>query len=206
MSDEFNFWMGMIKKYWYALVVFGIAIVGFIVGAIVVLMLYISAPDIAGGGTWTLDDFSLGSALLWIIFLILWELLTVVLPFVVFCGIVAVLFWYVILPEEDKSAIKERERREKHSKKTNQGGGAAGFIFFLAFLCVVAIEGNFWTVAGDLTYSYYIFAYLRGIMWTCIVLGIPALIVGIIFLSKKWREVPGSSVVPEAPETPDNNI
>ncbi|TFG09941.1 MAG: hypothetical protein EU535_08640 [Promethearchaeota archaeon] len=201
MSEEFNFWMGMIKKYWYALAILAIAVVGVVVGAILVLMRYISAPDIAGGGTWTLDQFSLGSVLLWIIFLVLWELLLVVLPFIAFCGIVVAIFWYGILSEEDRTAIKERERREKHPKRTNQGGGAAGFIFFLAFLCLVAIEGNFWTVAGDLSYSYYIFAYLRGIMWTCIVLGIPALIVGIIFLSKKWRTLPGSPVAPETPES-----
>jgi len=201
MSEEFNFWMGMIKKYWYALVILAIAVVGVVVGAVLVLMSYISAPDIAAGGTWTLDDFSLGSVLLWVIFLVLWELLLVVLPFIAFCGIIVAIFWYGIFSEEDRTAIKERERREKHPKRTNQGGGAASFIFFLAFLCVVAIEGNFWTVAGDLTYSYYIFAYLRGIMWTCIVLGIPALIVGIIFLSKKWKSLPGSPVAPETPES-----
>jgi len=200
MSEEFNFWMRMIKKYWYAIVVFLIAVAGFVVGAILVLNKYISAPDIAGGGTWTLDDFSLGAALLWIIFLVLWELLLVVLPTIAFLGIAFAIFWFAIISEEDKAAMKERQRREKHPRKTEKGGGAAGFIFFLAFLCVVAIDGNFWVRAGDLTYSYYIYAYLVGAMWTCIILGGPALIGGLIYLSKKWRVTPSSPVAEETPE------
>ena len=201
MNEEFKFWMGMIKKYWYSLILYGIAAVGFVVGTFVVLSLYISAPDIAGGGTWTFDDFSLGAGLLWIIFLVLWELLLVVLPSAAYFGIVTGIFWFAIISEEDKAAMKEREKREKHPKKTEKGGGAAGFIFFLAFLCVVAIDGNFWVRSGDLAYSYYVYAYLVGVMWTCIILGGPVLIVGLIYLSKKWREIPGS---PNTPETPNN--
>jgi hypothetical protein len=190
MSEEFVFWKGMMKKYWYALVIFGIAVVGAIIGVVVVLMLYIGAPDIAGAGTWTFDDFSLGAGILWIIFLVLWELLCVVLPFIVFCGIIVAIFWYGILSDEDKAAFKDREKKEKHPKKARNGGGAAGILFFIAFVLVVLIDGNLWVRSGDLSYSYYIFAYLTGFMWTCIVLGIPVLIIGILYLLKKWKEVP----------------
>jgi hypothetical protein len=190
MSVEFNFWKGMIKKYWYALIIYGIALAGFISGVILVLIQYTGSPDIAGGGTWTLADFSVGSALLWIIFLILWEILIVLLPTIAYLAIVTVLFWFVIISEEDKTAIKGREKREKHKRKTRGGGGAANFIFFLAFLCVVTIEDHLWTTFGDENYVYYIFAYLRGIMWTFIVLGIPALIAGILYLVFKGRKTP----------------
>lgn len=190
MSVEFDFWKGMMKKYWYALIIYGIALAGFIAGVILVLIKYTGAPDIAGGGAWTLAEFSLGTALLWIIFLILWEMLIVLLPTIAYVGIVTGLFWFVIISEEDKSAIKERERREKHKRRTRGGGGAANFIFFLAFLCVVAIEGHLGTTFGSISYTYYIFAYLRGIMWTFIVLGIPALIVGIVYLVMKGKKTP----------------
>jgi hypothetical protein len=194
MSVEFNFWKGMMKKYWYALIIYGIALAGFIAGVILVFIQYVGAPDIAGGGAWTLADFSVGSALLWIIFLILWEILIVLLPTIAYVGIVTGLFWFVILSEEDKTAIKEREKREKHKKRTRGGGGAANLIFFLAFLCVVTIEGNLWATFGSISYTYFLFAYLRGIMWTFIVLGIPALIAGILYLVFKGRK---------APETPE---
>jgi hypothetical protein len=190
MSVEFDFWKGMIKKYWYALIIYGIALAGFIAGVILVLIQYTGSPDIAGGGTWTLAQFSLGSALLWIIFLILWEILIVLLPTIAYLAIVTVLFWFVIISEEDKAAIKGRERQEKHKRKTRGGGGAANFIFFLAFLCVVSIEGQLGTTFGSISYTYYVFAYLRGIMWTCIVLGIPALIAGILYLVFKGRKTP----------------
>lgn len=193
MSDEFNFWTGMIKKYWYALIIYGIAVAGFIAGVILVLIQYTGAPDIAGGGTWTLADFSVATVLLWIIFLILWEILIVLLPTIAYIGIVTGIFWFVILSEEDKTAIKEREKREKHRRKTSEGGGAASFIFFLAFLCVVTIEGHLGTTFGSISYTYFLFAYLRGIMWTCIVLGIPVLIAGILYLVFKGRKTPETS-------------
>ncbi len=188
VSEE-TFWMGMIKKHWYVLIIYGIAIVGLVVGGFLVLWKYIESWS-ALGPTTTFNDFSLGSLILWGIFLFLWELLLVVLPVIGYCIIVTVILWYKILPEEDKQAIKSREKKKTKTKKAAGGSGGAGFLFFLVFMLVVYIDGNFWVPAGSLSYSYYIYAYLMGFMWVFIVLGIPFLIIIIIYLSKKWKQIP----------------
>ena len=194
MSDEISeesFWKRIIKKHWYVMLIYGIAFVGLVIGVFLVLQKFIGSPDIAGGGSWTFDQFSLGAAILWILILIGWELLLVILPFLVYCGIVTAILWYKVISEEDKATIKNRTKKEKKKhRKQYGGGGAAGILFFIAFLLVVFIDGNLWTPAGSLSYSYYIYAYLVGFMWTLIVLGIPGLIIGIIFLRKWWKKIP----------------
>ncbi|MFX0147406.1 MAG: hypothetical protein ACFE8E_06615 [Candidatus Hodarchaeota archaeon] len=198
MSEELSeesFWSGMIKKYWYALLIYCIGFIGAIVGVILVFLRYIGDPGIAGGGTWTFADFSVGYLILWCIFLILWELLLVGLPVIAYLAIVTAIFWFVVLSEEDKTAIKGRERKERKIKKTSGGSGAAGFLFFIAFICVLAIDGRLFIPFNTpgLYYTYFIFAYLVGVMWTLIVLGIPVLIIVIIYYgykeSKKRKSV-----------------
>jgi len=73
-------------------------------------------------------------------------------------------------------------------KKATGGSGAGGFLFFIAFIILLAIEGNFWTPFNTLPYTYFLIAYLRAVMWTVIVLGSPVLIVVIIYLVYKSRK------------------
>lgn len=189
MSEEVkaeSIWPGMIKKYWYALLIYCIGFIGAIVGVILVFLRYIADPGIAGGGTWTFAQFSVGAIVLWFIFFILWELLLVGLPIVAYVVIVSVIFWFIVLSEEDKTTIKNRERKERRKvKKSSGGSGAAGFLFFIAFICVLAIDGHLFTQFSVLPYTYYIFAYLVGIFWTVIVLGIPVLIIVIAYYGYK---------------------
>ena len=191
MSDEISeekFWMGMIKKHWYVLIIYGIALAGLIAGGFIVLWKYIESWSVYPPTT-TFDQFSLGGLVLWVIWLILWELLYVWLPVIGYCIIVTVILWYKIIPEEDKQAIKSREKKEKKKTKQAAGGsGGAGFLFFLVFMLVVYIDNNYWELAGNLSYSYYLYAYLWGVFWVCIVLGIPFLIIIIIYLSRKWKK------------------
>ncbi|MFW9771930.1 MAG: hypothetical protein ACFFBY_01515 [Promethearchaeota archaeon] len=188
MSDEVSeesVWTGMIRKYWYAIILYGIAIIGAIIGVILVFLTFIAAPDIAGGGTWTFAQFSVGALILWFIFLFLWELLLVGLPVIGYLAIVTVIFWFVVLSEEDKAIIKSREKKERKVKKTSGGSGAAGFLFFIAFILVLVIDGNLFAAFDTLPYTYFLFAYLVGVMWTVIVLGIPVLIIVIIYYGYK---------------------
>lgn len=197
MSDEISegsFWMGMIKKHWYVLIIYGIALAGLIVGGFLVLWKYIESWSyslLPSGPNSTFNEFSLGIFVLWIIWLILWELLYVWLPVIGYCIVVTVILWYKIIPEEDKQAIKSREKKEKKkTKKAAGGSGGAGILFFLVFMLVVYIDGNYWELAGNLSYSYYLYAYLWGFFWVCIVLGIPILIGVIIYLCRKRKKTP----------------
>lgn len=181
MSEELSeetFWKGMAKKYWVGVLILVLACVGFFIGFFAILLTYVANSDIGGYGLWTLDDFSVGTYILWVLLLIGWELLLGILPTVGFICLIIAIYWFVILPEEDKEAIKARDRKDKKKRKTKEGGGIS-FLFTIAFLIVIFVDGNWLVPFGLLPYSYLIQAFLIGFIWVCIIAAIPA---GIIFL------------------------
>jgi hypothetical protein len=186
LSEEASFWKGMVKRHWLVTLILVVACVGVVIGGMIVVILYIPSSEIGLYGLWTFDDFSVGTFILWWLLLILWEFLLVILPFIAFCGVVGGLYWFVIMSEEDKEAIKSRDKNEKeHHHHTKEGGGI-GFMFTIAFLIVVFIDGNWLTTFGTMPYSYYVIAWLRGFMWTMIIVGIP---VGVISFIYFWRKI-----------------
>ena len=70
MSEELSeeaFWKGMIKKYWVGFLILLLVCVGFFIWFFTILLTYITNSDIGGNGLWTLDDFSGGTSILWLI-------------------------------------------------------------------------------------------------------------------------------------------
>ncbi len=189
MSEDLSeeaFWKGMVKKHWTVFVILLIACVGVVIGGIAVVLSYIPSSQIGLYGLGTFDDFSVGTFILWWILLILWEFVLVILPFIGFCCVVGGLYWFVIMSEEDKEAIKSREKNEKEHRHHTKEGGGIGFIFTIAFLLVVFIDGNWLTTFGTMPYSYFVTAWLRGFMWTMIIVGIPGIVIASIYF---WRKI-----------------
>ena len=190
MSEELSeeaFWKGMLKKHWPGFLIFLAACVSLVIGVFCILLTYIPNSEIGNYGSWTLAEFSVGTGILWCLLLILWEFLLAILPFIGFCCLVGALYWYVILPEEDKEAIKARERKEKKKKHHQKEGGGISFLFTIAFLIVVFVEGYWLTPFGSVPYSYWIQAFLTGFIWTCIIASVPMVIFLIYWLFKKSK-------------------
>ena len=187
MSEELSeeaFWKGMIKKYWVGFLILLLVCVGFFIWFFTILLTYIANSDIGGYGLWTLDNFSVGTSILWLLSLIGWELLLGFLPFAGIAGLIVAIYWFVILPEEDKEAIKARDCKDKKKKHTKEGGGVS-FLFTIAFLIVVFVDGHWLTPFGSLSYSYLIKAYLIGFIWVCIIAVIPAVIIFLYWVTTK---------------------
>jgi len=191
MSEELKeeiFWKGMAKKHWPAILIFGLACLGFFIWFFTIILMYVDNSDIGGYGEWFLTDFSIGTGILWLLVLIGWELLLAVLPTVgILCLIVAI-YWFAILPEEDKEAIKTRERKDKKKKYRKTEGGGFTFLITIAFLIVVFVQDQWLTPIGNLPYSYWIGAYLQGFIWVCIIAGIPILILILIYIFVKSKK------------------
>ncbi|TFF99636.1 MAG: hypothetical protein EU541_04425 [Promethearchaeota archaeon] len=186
--EDWSFFKTLVKKYWYMLFLFILGIIGAILGALFTLFFIITNSTVGGMGSWTIADFSLGTVILLLLWVFLWELLIVGLPVVAYFGIIVAL-WWVNLPEDEKIKLKEQQAKEKTTtQKVNEGGGVFGFIVFLTFLILVWINGNLFTPFSDLPYTYWIIMGLSAIFWLFIVIGIPILIVGLIYLCKKWKE------------------
>jgi F0F1-type ATP synthase assembly protein I len=180
-----GFWRNLAVRYWYLLLIFGLITVGAIIGFILTLDWYVDTSTIGGNGSWTFDQFSLGTAVEWIIFLILWELLIVVLPTLGGAGILIAIIWFGILPPELKKEIKTRSKTPRPGKRSG-GGGGFGFLLFIGVCIYVFIDGNWQTEFGSLSYGYFIDAYITVLTWGLIIFGIPVAIIGIIWLTRKY--------------------
>ena len=184
------FWKNLVVRYWYFVLIFGLIITGAIIGFILTLDWYIDTSTIGGQGTWTFDQFSMGTAIEWVIFLFLWILLVVVLPTLAVGGIIVAIIWFAVFPPELKEEIKLRLKKDEEHKKTrgkkSEGGGAFGFLMFIGVCIYVAVDGNWLTEFGSLNYGYFIDAWITVFKWGLIIFGIPAVIIGIIWFARKY--------------------
>ena len=184
MSNEV-FWKNLVVRYWPIVLIFGLLIIGAIIGFILTLDWFVTTSAIGGYGTWTFNDFSLGEVVVWFIFLLLWMLLIVVLPTLAVGGIVVAIVWFVVLPPDVKEEIKTRFRRPSPGK-TSGGGGAFGFLLFIGVCIKVAVDGNWLTKFENLSFSYFIQSWIIVFIWALIIIGIPGAIIGMIWFVRKY--------------------
>ena len=181
----------LLKKYWYILLIVVIGVVGAFIGGITVELLFV---ENGGYGTWTFNDFSVGSSLAFIFVSIGWLLLLVGLPLCGFLGLVGGIFWWKLLSADDKAYIKEKikkdedkkeERKARRKKQAKKGGGSGGMTFctFFIFAIVIFVQGNWLEPFGNLPFSYFILTYFGILIWSGIIFGIGGLVVLILWLS-----------------------
>ncbi|MFW9939123.1 MAG: hypothetical protein ACFFD5_15865 [Candidatus Thorarchaeota archaeon] len=189
MSNEeiSDFWKKKIKDHKIAFIIMIIAGACAIVGLLLVLFWFIGASPLGGNGTWTFNQWSVGTLLVFCVFLVLFELLFVGVPAALFFGI-GYYLWWRRLPTEEKQEFKDREKKETHKKRNWGGGGGFSFFIFLAYCIYLAVDGNFNTAFGTYPYTYWLYTWFLTIMWIVIVLGVPAGIILLIVYFKVWRK------------------
>jgi hypothetical protein len=186
-----EFFRGLFRKYWYLLILLAIGLAGAFIGIILVILTFL---DNTGVAAWHFNDFSVGAIVLICVLLILWILLIVILPTVGYFGIIAGIFWWVVLSADDKATLKvwmkREDKKEKRKKRMKRGGGCGGFGFFinLIFILVVLAQGNWWTHFEFLPVSYFVIIYLWIFIWLAIIAAVAGVVLLILFLSGKlWK-------------------
>ncbi|MBN2156741.1 MAG: hypothetical protein JW776_11930 [Candidatus Lokiarchaeota archaeon] len=196
-SDEIRndvFWRKVVFQYWYIILIFLLLIAGAITGFILTLKWYTEVRMIVSTGETalsTFNEFSMRSAVRWIVFLVLWELLIVFLPFLAVGGGIFALVWYVILPENLKEEMKlrskkeeEMERKKKHRK--NGDSGVFGLLMFVGLCIYIAVNGNWQTEFGSLNLGYFVDAWIRVFIWIIIIFVVPAIVITSIWFILRY--------------------
>lgn len=182
-----SYWGKLASRYWYLIVIFGLIIIGAVIGFILTFNWYIATSAVGGFGSWTFDQFSLGTGILWCLYLCLWVLLLVVLPTLGVIGLYIAIIWFGIFSPELKAEIKAQMKRPRPRKRDSSSGGF-GFLLFIGVCIKVFLDGNWWTPFGSLTYGYFAYVWITVVMWAFIIFAIPAGIIGIIWLTRKYRK------------------
>ena len=186
LSDEL-YWKKTIKNHLTAFIIIIIAGVCIVTGAVLVLFWFIETSPIGLQGTATLDQWSLDWIVGFYILMILWELLFVGIPTVLFFGVGGYIFWSR-LPDEEKQEHKARDKKESHRKRNAGGGGGGSFFMFIAYCIYIGIQGNYYAPFGSQPYSYWVYSWFLTIMWILIIFGIPICIILLIVYLTVWRK------------------
>ena len=177
-------WKKFMKKHWNIAAVFVVAIILAVVGAVYVFLWFVGDAQSIGLVPTILGLWTMGHVVTFILHLIFWELIFIGIPAII--GAAVGWLWWKRLPEEEK---KEYHFFGKRSR-TSSGGSGVSFLFFIAFCIKVFIDGN-WNVAiASWTLDYVVSSMVTILVWTAIIFGIPAAIIGLLWLIHEMKKKP----------------
>ena len=168
------------KKHWNMVVYWIIAAIVAAIGTILVFLWFVGEAQSTSIVPMTFGQWTIGHLVTFTLNLVFWELLIVGIP-VAIAAILGWLWW-------KKIPTAERKEYEffKRSRSEN-GGEGISFLFFVAFVIKVYIDGNWDVAIASWTLDYVVDSMITILVWGAIIFGIPALVIGLIWLSRQSR-------------------
>jgi hypothetical protein len=177
-----NEWKEFLKKHWNMLVYWIIAAISAIIGGFLVYLWFVGDAQSTNMVPMTLGQWTMGHMVTFIFHLLFWEILIIGIP-VAIAAIVGWLWW---------KKISEEERKEYHffgkRSRTQNGGGGISFLFFIAFCIKVYIDGNWNLAFASWTLNYVVDSIITILAYSAIIFGIPAIIIGLVWLSREIKK------------------
>jgi hypothetical protein len=171
-------WKKFLKNHLGVFILFAVAAVLAAAGAVYVFLWFVGNAQSTGLVPSTLGLWTMGNLVTFLLYAIFWELLLIGIP--VAAGALLGWVWWKRLPEE----VRKGHGRGRRSRSAD-GGGAVSLLFFIAFAIKVYIDGN-WNVAmATWTIDYVVYSALWILIWALIIFGIPAAIIGIVWLARR---------------------
>lgn len=164
-------WKKFLRKHWKIFVVFVMAAIAVIAGAILVFVWFVEDAQLTGLVPEILDLWTMEYLVTFVLHLIFWEILFIAIPVII--AIAAIYFlWWKKLPQEERREYKQGHLFGKHSRKTD-GGGAISLLVNIGFIIKIYLDGN-WTVPfATWKFEYLVYSYLWVLLWMLIILGLP---------------------------------
>lgn len=178
-SEEIGYsekiWKTFLRRQWKISIVFLIGAILALIAAILVFVWFVGDAQTTGLVPTTLDLWTMGYLITFILYLILWEFLLVGIPVIVVVAVVYFLWWKK-LPEWER----EEYRREnlffgRSSRRSNAGNGIT-FLVNIIFILKVYIDGNWNVPFADWTFDYLVYSYLLALIVVLLLFGIPAIL------------------------------
>lgn len=181
-TENESTWRKFLKRHWNMLVYWIAAGIVVAVGAVYLYLWFVGEAQSTNLVPATLGLWSMGHFVTFILHLVFWELVVIGIPVAV-AAIVGWLWWKKI-PEDER---KEYEFFGKGSR-TEKGGGGISFLFFVAFALKIYIDGNWDVAIASWTLDYVVDSMITLLVWGAIIFGIPAIIIGLIWLSREIKK------------------
>lgn len=191
-KENWLYFSGKVKKHWiFALIVISSCIIAFIFGFVFIQNMIVDT--IVGSlGFDYIQKFSTGSLLGATIWIMLMYCAVIALPTFGFLGALSAFYWYKIIPEEEKTELKEKiKSREKKDRKLRESrsaqAGGFGGIVGLAMIVKIAVDGNWLVSFENLLVTYFLEVWVTACFWLAIIFGIPFLIFFVVAVLYKKK-------------------
>jgi hypothetical protein len=184
MTQETNTedWRTFMKKHWGIVVVFALAIVLAVAGAVYVFRWFAGNAQSTGLVPKTLNLWTMNNLVMYILNLIFWELVLIGIP--VGIGVIIGWQWWKRLPAEERYNLFPK------SSRSRDAGGAISPLLFIAFAIKVNVDGNWNTAISTYTLDYVVNSIVTIIAWTAAIFAIPATIAGIWWIHHELTKKP----------------
>jgi len=167
-------WKKFLRNHWNIVVLFIVAGILAIIGAIYVFLWFVGDAQSTGLVPSTLGLWTMGHMVSFILHLIFWELVFIGIPVII--GALAGWQWWRRLPVEEK---KEYHLFGKRSRTTG-GGSGVSVLLWIAFAIKVYIDGNWNVPISTFTLDYVVGSMISILIWIAVIFGIP-LAIGIVW-------------------------
>ena len=176
-SSTENIWKIFIRRHLHLFIAFIVVMVCAIIGAILVFLWVVQNTQLTGIVPESLGLWSMNSAIMFILNLLLWEFIYIGIPFIVFFLFVYGLWWRR-LPELEQTEYKEKKLFSSSKSYKSDAGGAISFLTTVFFVFKIFLDGNWELPFATWNFNYLVYSYLWAFFWVAVVFGIPLLIGG----------------------------
>jgi hypothetical protein len=163
-----------LSRHWSMIAVFVAAGILAFIGAVYIFVWFAGNAQSTGLVPSTLDFWSMGNLVSFILYAIFWELLLIGIPVAV--GAILCWQWWKRLPDEEK--------REYHffgkGSRSSRAGGAVSPLLFIAFAIKVYVDGNWNAAISSYTLNYVVGSMITILVWIVAIFAIPA-VIGVIW-------------------------
>ncbi len=174
-------WKAFLRKHWKVAAIFVVAAILAFAGAIYVFLWFVGQAQAISLVPATLGSWTMENIVTFILHLVFWELLFIGIPVAI--GGIAGWQWWRRLPEAEKNEYHFGKR-----SKSAGGGGGVSVLLMVAFAIKVYIDGK-WSIAiASWSLNYVVDSMISIILWGLIIFGIPAGIIGLIWLSRELKK------------------
>jgi drug/metabolite transporter superfamily protein YnfA len=185
--DE-KIWKKFLRTHWKMLVLFVVAAILAIAGAILVFLWFVGDAQVTSLVPATVGLWTIGYLVTFLLHLIFWEVLFIGIPVIITVAAIYFLWWKKI-PDEERKEYRRRHLFGKSSRRTD-GGGAISLLVNIVFIIKVYLDGNWNVPFATWTFDYLVYSYLWALLWILIIFGIPILLGGTWWIRHEMKKKP----------------
>jgi hypothetical protein len=181
-------WKTFVRKHWKMLAAWIVAAIVAVISAILVFLWFVGDAQVTGLVPQTLNLWTMGYLITFLLYALLWEVVIIGIPVIVFIAAIY-FFWWKKLPAEERDDYRRGHLFGKRSRRRD-GGGAISFLVNIGFIIKVYVDSNWNVPFATWTVDYLVSSYLWVIIWMAVIFGIPLVIGAVWWIHREMKKTP----------------